>query len=111
MTWASSPRCADRVAVMYAGKIVEVGLAEDIFERPVHPYTQGLLRATPRPGDVTERMVAIDGMPPNLIAPPSGCAFAARCNCAQDGCCLPPELISYAEDRLVSCWCAGQQQP
>jgi peptide/nickel transport system ATP-binding protein len=100
-----------RVAVMYAGKIVEVGLAEDIFERPVHPYTQGLLRATPRPGDVTERMVAIDGMPPNLIAPPSGCAFAARCNCAQDGCCLPPELISYAEDRLVSCWCAGQQQP
>jgi peptide/nickel transport system ATP-binding protein len=100
-----------RVAVMYAGKIVEVGLAEDIFERPVHPYTQGLLRATPRPDDVTERMVAIDGMPPNLIAPPSGCAFAARCSCAQDGCCLPPELTHYTEDRLVSCWCAGQQQP
>jgi peptide/nickel transport system ATP-binding protein len=100
-----------RVAVMYAGKIVEVGLAEDIFERPVHPYTQGLLRATPRPDDVTERMVAIDGMPPNLIAPPSGCAFAARCSCVQDGCCLPPELTHYTEDRLVSCWCAGQQQP
>jgi oligopeptide/dipeptide ABC transporter ATP-binding protein len=70
------------------------------------------LRETSRQFDkYNERMVAIDGMPPNLIAPPSGCAFAARCNCAQDGCCLPPELISYAEDRLVSCWCAGQQQP
>ena len=100
-----------RVAVMYAGKVVEVGLAEDIFDRPVHPYTQGLLRATPRPDELTERMIAIDGMPPNLIAPPSGCAFAARCNCAQDCCCLPPELTPYAEDRLVSCWCVGQQQP
>jgi peptide/nickel transport system ATP-binding protein len=100
-----------RVAVMYAGKIVEVGLAEDIFERPVHPYTQGLLRATPRPDDVTVRMVAIDGMPPNLIEPPSGCAFAARCTCAQDCCGLPPKLTNYTEDRLVSCWCAGQQQP
>jgi peptide/nickel transport system ATP-binding protein len=100
-----------RVAVMYAGKIVEVGLAEDIFDRPAHPYTQGLLRATPRPDELTARMIAIDGMPPNLIAPPSGCAFAARCTCAQGCCCRPPELTPYAEDRLVSCWCAGQQQP
>jgi peptide/nickel transport system ATP-binding protein len=100
-----------RVAVMYAGKIVEVGLAEDIFERPVHPYTQGLLRATPRPDEVTERMVSIEGMPPNLIAPPQGCAFAARCTCARDCCGLPPEMTSYDEDRMVSCWCAGQQLP
>ncbi|RPJ75280.1 MAG: ABC transporter ATP-binding protein [Desulfobacteraceae bacterium] len=100
-----------RVAVMYAGQIVEVGLAEDIFEHPVHPYTQGLLRATPRPDEVTERMVAIDGMPPNLIAPPAGCAFAARCACARECCGLPPELTPCGEDRLVSCWCAGQQQP
>jgi len=100
-----------RVAVMYAGKVVEVGLAEDIFDRPVHPYTQGLLRATPRPDELAERMIAIDGMPPNLIAPPSGCAFAARCNCARDCCCLQPELTPYAEDRQVSCWCVGQQQP
>jgi len=100
-----------RVAVMYAGKVVEVGLAEDIFERPVHPYTQGLLRATPRPDAVTERMVSIEGMPPNLIAPPQGCAFASRCNCARDCCCLPPEMIAYDEDRMVSCWCAGQQLP
>jgi peptide/nickel transport system ATP-binding protein len=100
-----------RVAVMYAGKVVELGLAEDIFDRPAHPYTQGLLRATPRPDELADRMTAIDGMPPNLIAPPSGCAFAARCNCAQDCCCLAPEMISYDEDRMVSCWCAGQQRP
>jgi peptide/nickel transport system ATP-binding protein len=100
-----------RVAVMYAGKVVEMGLAEDIFERPVHPYTQGLLRATPRPDEVAERMVAIEGLPPNLIAPPQGCAFAARCNCAGDSCCRQPDMVSYDEDRMVSCWCAGQRQP
>ena len=100
-----------RVAVMYAGKVVEVGLAEDIFERPVHPYTQGLLRATPRPDEVSERMVAIEGLPPNLIAPPLGCAFASRCSCAGENCCMQPEMTSYEEDRMVSCWCAGQQQP
>ena len=100
-----------RVAVMYAGRIVEVGLAEDIFEHPVHPYTQGLLRATPRPDEVMERMVAIDGMPPDLITPPAGCAFAGRCACARECCGLPPELAPSGEDRLVACWCAGQQQP
>ncbi len=82
-----------RVAVMYAGRIAEVGLAED------------------RPDEVVERMVAIDGMPPNLIAPPSGCAFAARCRSARECCGLPPELTPCGDDRLVSCWCAGQQQP
>ena len=100
-----------RVAVMYAGKVVEVGLAEDIFEQPVHPYTQGLLRATPRPDEVSERMVAIEGLPPNLIAPPQGCAFASRCSCAGENCCMQPEMTFYEKDRMVSCWCAGQQQP
>jgi peptide/nickel transport system ATP-binding protein len=96
---------------MYAGKVVEVGLAEDIFERPVHPYTQGLLRATPRPDEITERMIAIEGLPPNLIAPPIGCAFVPRCSCAGENCCRQPDMISYDEDRMVSCWCAGQRQP
>jgi peptide/nickel transport system ATP-binding protein len=100
-----------RVAVMYAGQVVEVGLAADIFDRPVHPYTQGLLRATPRPDEVSERMVAIEGLPPNLIAPPPGCAFASRCNCAGEKCCMQPQMTSYEEDRMVSCWCAGQRQP
>ena len=100
-----------RVAVMYAGKVVEVGLAEDIFERPAHPYTKGLLRATPRPDEVNERMVAIDGLPPNLIAPPQGCAFVSRCNCAGQHFGRQPEMTPYDEDRMVSCWCAGQQRP
>jgi peptide/nickel transport system ATP-binding protein len=58
-----------RVAVMYAGEIVEVGDAEDVFEHPIHPYTQGLLRATPRPDEVTERMIAIEGVPPGSDLP------------------------------------------
>ena len=69
-----------RVAVMYGGEIQEVGIAEDIFEHPVHPYTQGLLRATPRLDEVTERMIAIEGTPPDLIAPIPGCAFSPRCH-------------------------------
>jgi peptide/nickel transport system ATP-binding protein len=100
-----------RVAVMYAGKVVEVGLAEDVFEHPAHPYTRGLLRATPRPDEINERMVAIEGLPPDLISPPPGCAFVSRCSCAQENCCMQPDMISYDEDRMVSCWCAGQQQP
>ena len=99
-----------RVAVMYAGEIVEVGEAENIFEQPVHPYTQGLLRATPRPDEVTERMIAIEGVPPNLIAPPPGCAFASRCEHTRDGCAKQQSLTSYEENRQVSCWCALRRQ-
>ncbi len=99
-----------RVAVMYAGEIVEIGDAQDIFERPVHPYTQGLLRATPRPDEVAERMVAIEGVPPNLIAPPSGCAFVTRCDQAREGCAQRQSLTPYEENRQVSCWCAFQRQ-
>jgi peptide/nickel transport system ATP-binding protein len=98
-----------RVAVMYAGEIVEVGEAEDIFENPIHPYTQGLLRATPRPDEVTERMIAIEGVPPDLICPPSGCAFSARCRKAGDRCLRPPSLVSFTETRKVSCWCACKE--
>lgn len=100
-----------RVAVMYAGEIVEVGEAEHLFENPVHPYTQGLLRATPRPDVVTERMIAIDGVPPNLIDPPPGCAFATRCEHARDGCThRQHSLTSYEENRQVSCWCALERK-
>ena len=96
-----------RVAVMYAGEIVEVGEAENLFENPVHPYTQGLLRATPRPDEVKERMIAIDGVPPNLIDPPPGCAFASRCEHARDGCThRQHSLTPYEGNRQVSCWCA-----
>ena len=97
-----------RVAVMYAGKIVEVAQADDLFEHPAHPYTQGLLRATPRPDEVTERMVAIDGVPPNLISPPAGCAFVPRCPRATAGCARHPPLTLFG-DRQVCCWCASHE--
>ncbi|UCF94045.1 MAG: ABC transporter ATP-binding protein [Desulfobacterales bacterium] len=99
-----------RVAVMYAGQIVEVGEAEDVFADPVHPYTQGLLRATPRPDEVTERMIAIDGVPPNLIDPPPGCAFFPRCGQVRGRCDQPQSLTPYDENRQVSCWCAREQK-
>ncbi len=70
----------DRVAVMYAGRIVETGAVRDIFYRPQHPYTQGLLRAMPRLEDAHEgELVAIPGQPPNLQRLPTGCAFRPRC--------------------------------
>ena len=99
-----------RVAVMYAGEIVETGEAEDIFKRPIHPYTRGLLQATPRPDEVTERMVAIEGIPPDLISPPPGCAFVTRCEQAREGCANRQSLTTYEENRQVSCWCALQRE-
>jgi peptide/nickel transport system ATP-binding protein len=95
-----------RVAVMYAGEIVEIGKAEDVFENPIHPYTQGLLRATPRPDEITERMIAIEGVPPDLICLPPGCAFSTRCASVREGCSRPPSLAPFSENRQVSCWCA-----
>jgi peptide/nickel transport system ATP-binding protein len=100
-----------RVAVMYGGEIQEVGIAEDMFEDPVHPYTRGLLRATPRLDEVLERMVAIQGMPPDLIAPIPGCSYAPRCEHAKGGCRqqrMP--LTDYGENHQVNCWYAIQKQ-
>jgi peptide/nickel transport system ATP-binding protein len=72
---------ADRVNVMYAGKIVESGGAEDIYYRPDHPYSIGLLNSIPKIGELdSKRLVAIPGQPPSLIHLPQGCAFRARCS-------------------------------
>jgi oligopeptide/dipeptide ABC transporter ATP-binding protein len=95
----------DKVAVMYAGKIVEEGTVEDIFDRPKHPYTQGLLNSVPRPGK-RERLQPIEGQPPNLHDLPKGCRFAERCPFVMDQCLEEqPELIaSESEQHTVACW-------
>ncbi len=81
-------RTADRVAVMYAGQVVETGTAAEIFARPLHPYTQGLLRCIPVPGRTRrgEHLGSIPGMVPSLIGEPGGCGFANRCAYAFERC-------------------------
>jgi peptide/nickel transport system ATP-binding protein len=75
-----------RVQVMYGGRLVEDGPARDLFHEPAHPYTAGLLRSTPRLDVVMPRLTAIEGAPPDLLKPPSGCAFHPRCPLAIEAC-------------------------
>jgi peptide/nickel transport system ATP-binding protein len=95
----------DRVAVMYSGKLVEIGGADELFETPAHPYTAGLLNSTPRLDLVMPRLVSIEGSPPDLVNPPSGCPFAARCPLAITQCLetMPP-MQSYDGGRRAACW-------
>jgi oligopeptide/dipeptide ABC transporter ATP-binding protein len=88
-------RIADRVQVMYAGRAAERGTVHDIFDRPSHPYTRGLL--TSLPGLGRNRLTPIPGSPPNMLRPPSGCAFRTRCVHAADICKAdpPPELRPF----------------
>jgi oligopeptide/dipeptide ABC transporter ATP-binding protein len=94
-----------RVAVMYGGKIMEMGTAVDLYERPGHPYTKGLLGSTPRLDVVVPRLLGIDGLPPNLLEPPPGCPFAPRCPLAISRCVdeMPP-LARHEHGREVACW-------
>jgi len=87
---------ADRVAVMYAGRIVEEGPTQDIFNSPVHPYTKGLLSSVPRlDSDTSCELSSIPGSPPDLAEMPPGCAFAPRCPEVQAECLLTqPDLVS-----------------
>jgi len=88
---------------MYGGQIVETGTAEDLFGRPAHPYTMGLLRSTPRLDGAAERMIAIDGRPPDLAFPPAGCAFANRCPASKDDCARPPAMAAVGAGWLAAC--------
>jgi oligopeptide transport system ATP-binding protein len=98
---------SDRVAVMYLGKIVELGRAADVIEHPRHPYTQALVSAIPRTDPDTERFrqrIVLAGDPPSPLHPPAGCAFHPRCPFAQEQCRLAvPALAPLADGREVAC--------
>ena len=96
---------ATDIIVMYAGKIVERGTAEDIFYHPTHPYTKALLRAVPRLDMEGEKLETIEGAPPNMINPPKGCPFAQRCKERMDICETAfPEESKLSECHEVCCW-------
>jgi oligopeptide/dipeptide ABC transporter ATP-binding protein len=98
-------RMCDRVAVMYAGRIVETGPVRRIFSAPAHPYTMALLDSIPRLSDGRARLTAIDGQPPDPADLPSGCAFHPRCPKAMDRCreAAPPEAFPEM-DHATRCW-------
>jgi len=94
-------RVADRVEVMYAGNTVERGLVNDMFATPHHPYTQGLLASLPSHNK--ERLKPILGSPPNMISPPSGCAFRPRCAHATDACASAPNELVQVGTTQTAC--------
>jgi peptide/nickel transport system ATP-binding protein len=94
----------DRVGVMYAGSMAEVGISRDIFKRPMHPYTQGLMKAVPSIQMEAERLYTIRGSVPNLIYPPSGCRFHPRCDYSKKYCeRIKPELKEIEKGHFASC--------
>lgn len=96
---------ATEIIVMYAGKVVEQGSAEDIFYRPQHPYTKALLRAVPRLDMEEEQLETIEGAPPNMAHPPKGCPFEARCKYHQEICGEAfPDKTTVSEGHDVCCW-------
>jgi peptide/nickel transport system ATP-binding protein len=94
---------ADRIAVMYAGRIVETGTADEVISWPLHPYTHGLLGSVPTRNQRGERLTQIQGMTPSLLSLPAGCAFAARCNRVIAGCTIDPPNATPIAGRLVRC--------
>jgi oligopeptide/dipeptide ABC transporter ATP-binding protein len=96
-----------RIVVMYAGRIVEEGPVDQIFNSPQHPYTWSLLRSVPRVDEARkDRLVSIRGLPPDLSHPPPGCKFHPRCPFVIDKCRVDPEpqLEQVAADQVARCW-------
>src|ERR1700757_3445332 len=105
-------KMCDQLAVMYAGRVVESGAVSQIFNSPTHPYTDALLNSIPRMTDTAQRLVAIEGQPPDLAALPPGCSFAPRCPRAFDRCreAAPHEFRPTA-GRIARCWLATGPHP
>ena len=106
-------KIADRIAVMYAGVIIESGTNEEVFHNPKHPYTWGLLKSVPRldKGE-KERLIPIYGTPPDLFAPPPGCPFAPRCDYAMKICKdHQPERYDISDTHYTHCWLQHEFAP
>ncbi|MCR2044621.1 ABC transporter ATP-binding protein [Anaerosalibacter massiliensis] len=106
-------KISDRIAVMYAGVIVESGTSDEIFYEPKHPYTWGLLKSVPKLNvEEKERLIPIYGTPPDLFSPPEGCPFAARCDYAMEVCkSYYPEKFEITDTHLVHCWLQHEIAP
>jgi peptide/nickel transport system ATP-binding protein len=98
---------SDRIAVMYLGKLMEISPAEELYTKPIHPYTSALLAAIPIPDPRENRQrerIVVSGEPPNPINPPSGCVFHPRCPRATQVCReVEPPLVRYANGHLAAC--------
>jgi len=95
---------ADKICVMYAGRIVEQGRLDDVLDHPVHPYTRGLLGSVPGHNTRGHRLFQIPGMAPSLLNLPQGCAFQARCPRADETCHEPPEIQEAIPGRHIRCF-------
>ncbi len=98
-------RMCDRVAVMYAGRIVECGPVKQIFEAPSHPYTRALIASVPKMTGATGRLTTIEGQPPSLMDLPPGCRFASRCSLVEQRCLdAYPASVRVGEEHTADCW-------
>ena len=104
-------RMCDRVAVMFAGEIVEQASVDDLFGNPRHPYTQGLLRSIPRADQVRGKLTSLPGAPPDMARPLPGCRFRARCAAARPGCETHPALLEIVPGHSARCWVAQDLIP
>ena len=103
---------ADRIAIMYAGEIVEIAPSQQIFQNPQHPYTERLMNSFPAISGPRVKLKSIPGSPPDLITPPTGCRFHPRCELVLDGICqaVNPPLERVGPDHLAACHLHGQQR-
>jgi peptide/nickel transport system ATP-binding protein len=95
---------ADRVCIMYAGRVVESGPVDDVLDRPMHPYTRGLIGSVPSHNRRGQPLAQIQGMPPSLLHPPKGCTFRPRCGRALPVCEQTPEMNRLANGRELRCF-------
>ena len=96
---------------MYAGTIMEIATAQEIFDHPLHPYTQGLINCVPNIRVEQKELVTMPGSPPDLVDPPVGCRFAPRCPKVMDICRVKsPSLREHAPAHVAACWLYGKRE-